>query len=159
MANSLLNASAHHVTQMPDEPHSLRKPRHLTNRFNELLRVSMRITTTTLYEHTNLLAVELVVESNKKTIDRNGRNSSYCYRTNSTLLSNERAVYTLLVVVVLAIMLSCIIFRKMVVVPECMVVGPGKIPGTGYSTCGSHSCDQEEVLKCDWWSHVTVMSQ
>jgi len=34
---------------------------------------SMRMTTTTLYEHTNQLLVDLVVESNEGMIDRNGR--------------------------------------------------------------------------------------
>ena len=28
-------------------------------------------------------------------------------------------------------MLCYVVFRKIVVVPECMAVGPGKIPGTG----------------------------
>jgi len=47
-----------------------------------------------------------------------------------------------------------------IVVPECMVVKPGKnAGGMGCSMCGSHSCNQEELLNSDWWRACDTMSQ
>jgi len=123
---------------------------------HESMRFSMRTTATTCYEHTNtLLAEPAVKRSIERTIDRNVTADV----VDSTLLSTLWQKLPFRRAACCCVVLHCLSERKnRSLHQDAWLSDLAKLTGLGCSTCGSHSWNQEVVLKCDWWSHVTAFS-